>query len=117
MEKINDIEAIIPSQIEHYFNFLILIIVGMALLIFLILWRVLRKRKATKKHPFESLDFNKIDKDLLYNFTLIAKKLPPKEGLEELLEKLEPYKYKRESEPIDEVLIEEIREYIKRCQE
>lgn len=117
MEKINDIEPIIPSQIEHYTT---LYIVIFALTIFFgifLLWRFWKKRRVQKVHPFDRLDYSTIDKEFLYNFTLLAKRLPHKEGLDELLSKLEPYKYKRESEAIDPAVIEAVKEYIKRCRQ
>ena len=117
MEKINDIEAIIPSEIEHYTPLLFALLVGLIIVALLLFWSFWKKRNKKPLHPFDSLDFSRVDKDLLYNFTIIAKKLKPCEGLEELLEKLEPYKYKRESDSIDPQIIEAIREYIKRCRQ
>ena len=117
MEKINDIEAIIPSEIEHYTPLLSTLLVGIILLALLMLWSFWKKQNKRPSHPFDSLDFTSVNKDLLYNFTIIAKKLEPCEGFEKLLAKLEPYKYKRESDPIDLEIIEAIREYIKRCRQ
>ena len=117
MEKINDIEAIIPSEIEHYTPLLLALLVGLIIVALLLLWSFWKKRNRKPPHPFDSLDLRRVDKELLYNFTITAKKLPAKEGLEELLEKLKPYKYKRESDPIDPEIIEAIREYIERCKQ
>ena len=117
MEKINDIEVIIPSEIEHYTPLLLALLVGLIMVALLLLWSFWKKRNRKPSHPFDSLDLNRANKELLYNFTIMAKKLPAKEGLEELLAKLEPYKYKRESDPIDPQIIEAIREYIERCKQ
>ena len=117
MEKINDIEAIIPSEIEHYTPLLLALLVSLSLLALLMFWSFWKKRNKRPPHPFDSLDLKRVNKELLYNFTITAKKLEPCDGFEELLEKLEPYKYKRESDPIDPQIIEAIREYIERCKQ
>ena len=117
MEKINDIEAIIPSEIEYYTTMLVALLIGIILLVLFLLWNFWKKRNKKPPHPFDSLDFSKVNRDLLYDFTVIAKKLKRCDGLEELLERLKPYKYKRESDPIDPKIIEAIREYIQRCRQ
>lgn len=117
MEKINDIEAIIPSETGDYIILLYALVSLVALLLLLLFWKFWQKQKRKPPHPFDSLDFSKVDRELLYDFTVIAKKLKPCEGLEELLEKLELYKYKRESDPINPQIIEAIREYIERCKQ
>ena len=111
MDKLNDIEPIIDS------GFGIVIYIGIALtlsILFVLLYIFFKYRKkgANKANPYESLDFSKPSKELIYNFTKIAKTQEPKEGLKELLKELEEYKYSPKAKEIDEEIIGKIREYV-----
>jgi hypothetical protein len=116
MEMINDIAPITTSEYGSFLE--ILIYIGVAIILFVVLnfvAKLLNSKKEKKDSAFDALDLENINKETLYNFTVIAKKAKRCEGLESLLEKLEPYKYKPNSEAISEEIGNEIREYIEKC--
>lgn len=116
MRVINDIEPIVSSTLLPYVPIVKAAFVVAAIVVFFVALKLLRLREKPKSQKsFGSLKIDRIDKEFLYAFTIEAKKSGCKEGLEELLIKIEPYKYKQESQPIDSVLKEEIQRYIKRC--
>jgi len=115
MEKINDIEPIIENNFVYYIYSFYALIALFILTILIYFVKQKFKAKELAKSPFEELDFSNINKDLLYKFTTIAIKHCKKDELEELLKKLEPYKYRVDAKAIDSEIILEIKEYIIRC--
>jgi len=115
MEKLNDIEPIVENSFIYYIYSFYIVVAFLILIILLYFVKQKIKTKELIKSPFEELDFNNINKDLLYNFTIIAIKHCKKDGLTELLKKIEPYKYRVDAKAIDQEIILEIKEYIKRC--
>ncbi|HGZ70821.1 MAG TPA: hypothetical protein ENL00_04795 [Nitratifractor sp.] len=116
MSEINDIAPITTSQYGSLLELLIYVIVALLLFIlFYLLGKFMRSKREEQRCVFDTLNLESIDKEELYNFTIIAKKAKSCEGLESLLEKLEPYKYKAESEAISKEIANEIREYVEKC--
>ena len=111
MDKLNDIEPIIDSG----FGVVVYISVALTLsMLFVLLYLFFKYRKkgVKKANPYESLDFGKPSKELIYNFTKIAKTQEPKEGLNELLKELQEYKYSPNAKEVDKEIVDKIREYI-----
>ena len=115
MEKINNIEPIIENNFVYYIYSFYVVLAILVLTIIIYFVKQKFKAKELAKSPFEELDFSNINKNLLYKFTTIAIKHCKKDELEELLKKLEPYKYRVNAKAIDSEIILEIKEYIKRC--
>lgn len=116
MNEINDIAPITTSQYGSFLELLIYVIVALLLfMLFYLLGKFMRSKREEQRCVFDSLNLESIDKEELYNFTIIAKKAKRCEGLESLLEKLEPYKYKAKSVTVSKEIINEIREYIEKC--
>lgn len=113
MDSINDIEPIV----ENSFGYIFYILYAAILIVFLIaiIWFIKRTKKR-EENPFDSLDFTKADRDLIYKFTIIAKEQGVNSKLEALLKELEPYKYSKEEKEIDSKIINKIKEYIKEVQ-
>jgi len=111
MDKLNDIEPIIDSGFEIVIYMSVALTLSM-LFVLLYLFFKYRKKDIKKTNPYESLDFSKPSKELIYNFTKIAKTQEPKEGLEELLKELEEYKYSPNAKEIDKEIVDKIRKYI-----
>jgi len=111
MDELNDIEPIIDSGFGAVVYMSVVLTLSM-LFVLLYLFFKYRKKGVNKANPYESLDFSKPNKELIYNFTKIAKTQEPKEGLDELLKELEEYKYSPNAKEVDRDIIDKIREYI-----
>jgi len=111
MDELNDIEPIIDSGFGAVVYMSVVLTLSM-LFVLLYLFFKYRKKGVNKANPYESLDFSKPNKELIYNFTKIAKTQEPKEGLDELLKELEEYKYSPNAKEIDKGIIDKIREYV-----
>lgn len=111
MDSINDIEPIVENSFEYLFlTIYALLFLIAAVVVYVVIKRVNKKEKS----PYDILDFNNPNKELLYLFTIIAKKEGLNSELKELLKELEPYKYSKDAKEIDSAIIGKIQEYIKR---
>ena len=110
-DKFNDIEPIIESHFSYYIYSIAALL---AVLLFIAGVAVYKKfkKKNRAKSPFESLDFNNPNRELLYKFTQIAKE-NPKEGLDELLKEMEAYKYAKDAKEVDEVIVRKMKQYVR----
>jgi len=115
MDKINDIEEIISSNFVNTLYIIYAILTTVFLLLLFWIFKRFFLKKEKKINPFDSLNFDNPNRDLLYNFTVIAKEQKCEGGLNDILKKIEPFKYSNEEIEIPKELIEEIREYVK-CQ-
>jgi len=111
MDKLNDIEPIIDNGFEAIIYASASLSISI-LIVLLYLFFKYRYKREKETNPYKKLDFSKPDKELIYNFTKIAKTQESKEGLEELLKELEEYKYSLNAKEIDEEIIDKIREYV-----
>ncbi len=60
----------------------------------------------------KALDFENPTKQLLYDFTLLSKEcIGEKQGLDNILRLLEPYKYTKDDKPIEKSVIKKLKEY------
>ncbi len=115
---IHDIEAITRSSYGAYIELATYILAAVILFTLLLLLGKVFKHKAKKEQLwFEELDLEHLDKEGLYKFTVLAKKYGKQEGLYELLELLEPYKYKSTTTPPPKEVVDAIREYIEQCKQ
>ena len=110
MDSINDIEPIIENSFEYFFYALYAFIFLIVLVIAIFF---IKKLKQKKQNPYEKLDFSNPNKELLYQFSIIAKKQGENSKLKELLKELEPYKYSKNAKEIDKEIIDKIKAYIK----
>jgi len=110
MDSINDIEPIV----ENSFGYIFYILYGAIFLITIIfvIW-LLKRTNKKKKNPYSLLDFTAPNKELLYQFTIIAKEEGINKELEELLKELEAYKYSKDAKEVDSYIIEKIKNYIR----
>ena len=112
MDNINDIEPIIENNFVYIFYALyaFIFLISVVFIFFLI-----KKLKLKKQNPYAKLDFNNPNKELLYQFSIIAKEQGENSKLKELLKELEPYKYSKNAKEIDSEIINKIKAYIKDC--
>ena len=110
MDSINDIEPIIENSFEYFFYALYTFIF---LIVFVIAIFFIKKLKQKKQNPYEKLDFSNPNRELLYQFSIIAKKQGENNKLKEILKELEPYKYSKNAKEIDSKIVDKIKAYIK----
>ena len=113
MPNINDIEPIITNNFSIYIYLFLSLVVAILVTFLVLFFRYRKSKKAAYKNPYESLDFSNLTKELLYQFTVIAKEQNSSPKLEALLQELEPYKYSQNAKVIDEEIVDKIREFIK----
>ena len=109
----NDIEPIINNDFYIYIYLLLSLVVAILVTLLVLFFRYRKSKKAAYKNPYESLDFSNPTKELLYQFTVIAKEQNKSPELEQLLKELESYKYSQNAKVIDEEIVDKIREFIK----
>jgi hypothetical protein len=123
IDKLKDIKASNIIQID-FLPYILMsggFIVVLTLIIFLILYfKNKRKKKPNKieiaKQNLKNLDFTKDTKDIVYGFTVNAYEClddKNKDELEQIIKKLEPYKYKKVVTKISNDLIDDMKDYIK----
>ena len=112
MPNINDIEPIITTNIFNLYIYLFLSLVAAILITLLVLFLRYKKSKKAPLNPYEKLDFNNANRDLLYQFSTIAKEHNPSAKLDTLLDELEEYKYSKNAKDINEQIINKIKAFI-----
>ena len=123
LDKLKDIKASNIIQIDFLPYILVCfgILVVIVCLIFLFIYlKNKRKKRPTKiqlaKKNLKNIDFTQNTKEIVYYFTINAYDCledKNKEELEQLVQKLEPYKYKKVVTKINKDLIDDMNEYIK----
>ena len=117
MPNINDIEPIITNNFNIYIYLSISLVVAILVTLLVLFFRYRKSKIVAYKNPYESLDCNTPTKELLYQFTVIAKEQNQSSMLEALLKELEPYKYSQNSKAVDKEIISKIKEFIKEAQQ
>jgi len=114
LAKLKPIKPNVPIETANSFNFAWVIILIVLILLILFAIYILKKIKLKKeKETLLSLINN--PKKFAYEFTKKAKKYKNQKNeklLEEILIKLQDYKYKKEVKPIDKNTKEKIKEYL-----
>ena len=113
MPNINDIEPIITNNFSIYIYLFLSLLITVLITLLILFFRYRKGKIKACKNPYESLDFSNPKKELLYQFTIIAKEQNSSPKLEALLQELEPYKYSQNAKVIDEEIVDKIREFIK----
>ena len=113
MPNINDIEPIITNNFSIYIYLFLSLVVAILVTLLVLFFRYRKSKKVACKNPYESLDFSNPTKELLYQFTVIAKEQSQSSKLKPLLKELEPYKYSKEAKVIDKEIVAKIREFIR----
>ena len=108
----NDIEPIITNNFSIYIYLSISLVVAILTILLVLFFRYRKSKKVACKNPYGSLDFSNPTKELLYQFTVIAKEQNSSPKLEALLKELEPYKYSQNAKVIDEKVVAKIKEFI-----
>ena len=108
----NDIEPVINNDFYIYIYLLLSLVVAILVTLLVFFFRYRKSKKVACKNPYESLDFGNPTKELLYQFTVIAKEQNSSPELEQLLKELEPYKYSQNAKVIDEEIVDKIKEFI-----
>jgi len=111
MDKFNDIEPIIENSFSNIIVFTAILAAILAVVALTSVFKYFKPKK--KANPFDSLDFSKANKELIYKFTIIAKSHKKLSNLESLLEELEKYKYKKDTKKIDSQIVKKMQEYAK----
>jgi hypothetical protein len=117
METLHDIHPIELESFSIYgyiFLFLILFLVVSLVLVFLI-----KNKKKQKLSLVSKNFFNKETKQLCYDFTLFAQANTNEKfqkELEDILQRIEKYKYHNKKMKLKPSLIEEMKEYIKKLE-
>lgn len=119
MEQLKDIKPIeiIDVNFLYYFIILTIFIIFVSVLIYFIFYK---KNTLTKREKIiqrlNNIDFkSKPHKDIAYMFTLYGKETlmdESKNKFYNILSKLEPYKYKKNTTPLPINLQKEIKKYI-----
>lgn len=119
--KLHDIKNLLEINENSFFLFLLLIFIGVLLFVFLILFilRFIKNKKQNDKkiyfNKLQKLDFSK-SKQCAYTITkygrLLVNNEREKKILEELIEELNEYKYKKEVKTIDEQLKAKISNFL-----
>ena len=121
LTSFKDIQESQVIQIDFSVYF---IVMTLCIIIFSIVLYFLRKKKTIKLtkediilQKLTNIDFNSSDtKKIIYNFTIYGKlslKEEDKNSFEEILKKLEPYKYIQENKKLDTELINLMKQYTK----
>ena len=123
LDKLKDIKASSVIQIDflpYILSGLTLVIVIVLLIGLFIYFKNKKNKRPTKvqiaKQNLKNIDFSKDTKDIVYNFTINASECldaKNQDELEQIVRKLEPYKYKKVVTKISSDLIEDMKDYIK----
>ncbi len=113
MPNINDIEPIITNNFSIYIYLFLSLVVAILVTLLVLFFRYIKSKKVACKSPYESLDLTNPTKELLYQFTVIAKEQNSTPKVEALLKELEPYKYRKNAKVIDKEIVAKIREFIR----
>ena len=123
LDKLKDIKSSNIIQIDflpYIFIGTCLIILLIVLVMTIIYFKNKRKKKPSKiqiaKQNLKNMDFSKDTKEIVYRFTVNAYECledKNKDELEQLVSKLEPYKYKQVVTNVSPDLIEDMKDYIK----
>ena len=108
----NDIEPIITNDFYIYIYLLVSLVAAILITLLVLFFRYRKSKKVACKNPYKSLDFSNPTKELLYQFTVIAKEQNSSPKLEALLKELEPYKYSQNAKVVDEEVVAKIKEFI-----
>lgn len=114
MSNINDIEPIITNDFSIYIYLFLSLVLAILVTLLVLFFRYRKRVSKACKNPYESLDFSNPSKELLYQFSIIAKEYSKSVELDTLLEELEPYKYSKNAKEIDKKIVDKIRDFIKR---
>ena len=113
MPNINDIEPIITNNFSIYIYLFLSLVIAILVTLLVLFFRYRKRVSKACKNPYESLDFSNPSKELLYQFSIIAKEHSKSVELDTLLEELEPYKYSKNTKDINSEIIEKIKQFIK----
>ena len=113
----NDIEPIITNDFYIYIYLLVGLVAAILITLLVLFFRYRKSKKVACKNPYDSLDFSNPTKELLYQFTVIAKEQNSSPELEALLQELEPYKYSKNAKVVDEEIMAKIKEFISKDEE
>jgi len=123
IDKLKDIKASTVIQIDFTPYILSIITIVLILIVFTILFLYLKNKKRirlTKKqiaqNNLRNLDFNKDTKQIVYSFSINGYESlddKNKDEFEQIIRKLEPYKYKKVVTNISSDLVSDMKEYIK----
>ena len=114
-KDIYPIEKFTPSSSYSYIFYIAFALFIIALIF--IIFKMRKKRQIDQNiKALKELDFSSnITKEKLYKFTILAKKTLNNElesRLNEILQEIEPYKYKKSSPKIEQKSIDKIKRYI-----
>lgn len=112
MQNINDIEPIINNDFNIYIYLFLSLLVAILVTLLVLFFRYRNRKVVSCKDPYQSLDFKHSTKELLYQFTVIAKEQNQTPRLDALLKELEPYKYSKDAKSIDSKIIDKIKLFI-----
>ena len=112
MPNINDIEPIIANNFSIYIYLFLSLLITVLITLLILFFRYRKGKIKACKNPYESLDFSNPKKELLYQFTIIAKEQNQSPKLEQLLKELEPYKYSKNAKIVDVEIVTKIKKFI-----
>ena len=113
MPNINDIEPIVTNSFNIYIYLFLSLVITILVTLLVLFFRYRKSKKVDCKNPYDNLDFNNPSRELLYEFTVIAKEHKQNSKLDALLKELEKYKYSKSAKDIDEDIINRLKEFIK----
>jgi len=123
IDKLKDIKASQVLQIDftpYIFMGVSIILIGFLIIIAFIFLKNKRKKRLTKvqiaKNNLKNMDFTQSTKDIVYTFTINAYECldeKNKDELDQIIKKLEPYKYKKVVTSLSDDLISDMKDYIR----
>jgi len=123
LDKLKDIKSSSVLQID-FLPYILISLAVLAVIVLLIGLFIYIKNKKNKrptkiqiaKQNLKNMDFSKDTKDIVYKFTINAYECLDdnnKDELEQIVRKLEPYKYKKVVTKISIDLLDDMKDYIK----
>ena len=123
IDKLKDIKASQVLQIDftpYIFMGVSIILVGFLIIIAFIFFKNKRKKRLTKvqiaKNTLKNMNFKSDTKDLAYTFTINTYECldeKNKDELDQIIKKLESYKYKKVVTSLSDDLISDMKDYIR----